>query len=264
MLLKRGDKGSDVIKLQEKLGVETVGVFGPKTEEAVKKFQSQNGKTPDGVVDDEIWSMIMKISYSLNINKLQGKIPDPIYIQLPEIISKFNINTPLRMAHFLSQCHHESSGFTRMKENLNYSASGLRKTFGKYFTNDDLAKAYERQPERIANRVYANRGGNGDEASRDGWKFRGRGCIQLTFYDNYLSFSNFIKDEEIMDNPDLVSDKYSLTSSAWFFIANKLDKKSDGGTSVNVIKDITRIINGGYNGLEERIKLFDYYYQILI
>lgn len=164
------------------------------------------------------------------------------------------LNTSNRIASFLAQCGHESAGFTILKENLNYSARALTTVFGKYFPNITIAEAYARKPEKIANRVYANRMGNGDEESGDGWKYRGRGLIQLTGKNNYQSFSYYISEPEIMNNPDLVSDKneFALLSATWFWTVNKLNQYADKED----IKGITRVINGGYNGLSERMNLY--------
>ena len=123
------------------------------------------------------------------INKLKGSIPDTILAQIPDTAKKFNITTPLRLAHFISQCSHESGGFKVMKENLNYSSDGLKKIFPKYFPGT-LSESYARQPEKIGSRVYANRMGNGDEKSKEGFKFSGKGYIQLTGKQNYTEFKN--------------------------------------------------------------------------
>ena len=116
----------------------------------------------------------------MNLDKLKGHVPDTVIAQIPDVMTKFEINTPLRLAHFLAQCGHESGGFKLTQENLNYGAKGLRGVFGKYFPTDQKALLYERKPEKIANLVYGGRMGNGPEASGDGFKFRGRGYIQLT------------------------------------------------------------------------------------
>jgi putative chitinase len=182
---------------------------------------------------------------------LKGNVPDVVYEQIPMVIEKFNINTPLRLVHFLAQCSHESGGFKITIENLNYSADGLKKIFGKYFPGD-LATQYARKPEKIASRVYGGRMGNGDESTKEGWIFRGRGYIQLTGKNNYKLFSTSIG-EDLISNPDLVATKYPLVSAAWFFDRNKLNSISDKGISDVVIKELTKRINGGFNGLEHRI-----------
>src|SRR6185436_3083892 len=152
----------------------------------------------------------------MDLNKLHGLVPGEVIEQLPGVQDKFGVNTPLRLAHFLGQCAHESGNFKFANENLNYRASALRAVFGKYFPTDELAAQYEHKPEKIANRVYANRIGNGDEASGDGFKFHGRGFIQLTGKENYSKFSVFVG-EDCIANPDLVASKYSLASAAFFF-----------------------------------------------
>lgn len=193
---------------------------------------------------------------------LKGKLPTPIWNELSLVIDKFEINTPLRMAHFLGQCAHESANFTKFTENLNYSAEGLMKTFKKYFPNLGIAKQYERNPEKIANYVYANRGGNGSESTGDGYKYRGRGAIQLTLKNNYRAFDVFVP-ENIIENPNLVSSKYALTSAAWFWSTNNLNKLADKGIENAHISAVTKVINGGQNGLSDRIDLTEKFYNIL-
>lgn len=197
----------------------------------------------------------------LSIDGLKTHIPDAVLDQIPECAEKFAINTSLRLAHFLAQCAHESAEFKAREENLNYSADGLKKIFPKYFP-DNLADSYARQPEKIASRVYGGRMGNGDEASKDGYKYRGRGYIQLTGKDNYSKFAQAVSDD-ILNNPDLVASKYPLFSAAWFWDAHSLNQLADEGASDDVVTKITRKVNGGYNGLEDRIELFKNYYSLL-
>ena len=130
----------------------------------------------------------------MDINKLKGHIPDAVIAQLPDTMAKFELNTPLRLAHFLAQAGHESGGFKLVTENLNYGAKGLLGIFPKYF-NTETAALYERKPEKIANIVYASRMGNGDKSTGDGWKFKGRGYIQLTGRSNYTEFSKAINED---------------------------------------------------------------------
>ena len=198
----------------------------------------------------------------LKLDKLRGHIPDAVIQMIPDTAAKFQINTPLRLAHFLAQCGHESAGFKATSENLNYSAKGLMSIFKKYFPTEALANAYQRKPEKIANKVYANRMSNGDEASGDGYKFRGRGYIQLTGKANYTAFGKSIG-EDILSNPDVVASKYALLSAAWFFSKNGLHKMADGGAGVDTVKAITKRVNGGYIGIEDRIKHFNEYYKLL-
>lgn len=159
--------------------------------------------------------------------------------------------TPARAAHFFAQTGHETGNFQKFSENLNYSADGLVKIFGKYFDTVS-AVTYARNPEKIANRVYANRMGNGDEASGDGWKFRGRGAIQLTGKENYQAFADTIGRPEIMDNPDLVATTYSFESAMFFFNKNKLWATCDFGPTDAAILALTKKINGGTHGLADR------------
>jgi putative chitinase len=183
-------------------------------------------------------------------------VPEKVLKDLPAVAKQFNINTPARMAHFMSQVAHESGNFRSTTENLNYSASGLRETFSKYFPNDAIAKQYERQPEKIANRVYANRIGNGSEASGDGWKYRGRGYIQLTGRANYAAFDSVVP-ENIIANPDLVAQKYPLLASAYFW--EKIGTNKNLIADTGSVEDVTRRVNGGLNGLQDRIKKYNTY-----
>lgn len=179
-----------------------------------------------------------------------------------ESLKRFEINSKLRLAHFLAQVSHESGNFNHKVENLNYSADGLMKIFPKYFPDKITALSFERNPEMIANRVYANRMGNGDEKSGDGWKFRGRGYIQLTGKDNYTKLGIFLQ-QGLLSEPDLVATKYALISAAWFFHVNGINKISDLGTSDAAITAVTKKVNGGVHGLAERIELFKKYYSEL-
>jgi putative chitinase len=198
----------------------------------------------------------------MNLDKLKGHIPDTVIAMLPDTIAKFELNTPLRLAHFLAQAGHESGGFKAVNENLNYGAKGLLGIFKKYFPTEAKAALYERKPEKIANLVYGGRMGNGDEATGDGYKFRGRGYIQLTGRDNYVAFSKAIN-EDLTMNPDLVATKYPLLSAAWFFHKNGLHKIADGGVTDAVVTSVTKRVNGGTIGLEDRIKHFKEYYSLL-
>ena len=279
MLLKLGSEGEDVKKLQMKLGVDPIGKFGPKTDAAVKAWQSANGLTPDGIVGDGTWGKMFSESVvsaptvitepapiksvgGLKLEALKGHIPDAVIKQIPDTAAKFEINTPLRLAHFLAQCGHESGGFRLTKENLNYSAKGLMGIFKKYFPTEALAKSYERQPAKIANKVYGGRMGNGPESSGEGAKFCGRGYIQLTGKDNYTAFGKAIN-EDIVSNPEKVASDYALLSAAWFFNKNGLHKMADGGATDQVVTSITKRVNGGTIGLPDRIKHFKEYYNLL-
>jgi putative chitinase len=277
MLLKKGDNNEQVKQLQVKLHLDPVGNFGPKTEEAVKIWQAAHGLTADGIVGDKTWAMIMgeeqhpqvqqqavvvSNSTGLKLDKLKGHIPDAVIAMIPAVAQKFQIDSALRLAHFLAQCGHESGGFRLTKENLNYSAKGLMGIFKKYFPTEALANQYARQPEKIANKVYGGRMGNGPESSGEGAKFCGRGYIQLTGKDNYTAFGKSIG-EDVCANPQVVAEKYALLSAAWFFNKNGLHKMADGGASDAVVTSITKRVNGGTIGLADRIKHFKEYYHLL-
>jgi len=275
MLLKKGDKNEQVRQLQVKLGIDPVGTFGPKTEEAVKKYQAANGLVADGIVGDATWNKIMGSAptapatpavvvpaSSFKLDKLKGHIPDAVLVQIPDTAAKFNITNPLRLAHFLAQCGHESGGWKATSENLNYSSKGLMGIFKKYFPTLALAEQYARKPIAIASRVYGGRMGNGAEATQDGFKFRGRGYIQLTGKDNYSAFDKFVP-EEILANPDLVATKYPLMSAAWFFNKNGLWSICDKGADQGTVTAVTKRVNGGTIGLPDRIKHFNEYYNLL-
>lgn len=196
------------------------------------------------------------------IDKLNGKLPQAVLNELPLVMEKFGISNPIRLSHFLSQVAHESGNFKFVNENLNYGAKGLMSIFKKYFPTEALAKSFERKPEKIANKVYGSRMGNGNEASGEGYKFRGRGYIQLTGKDNYKAFSDFIG-EDCVANPDLVATKYPLTSAAFFFHKNKLWDICDKGHSHEIVTAVTKRVNGGIIGLDDRIKHFEEYNNLL-
>jgi putative chitinase len=238
MLLKLGSKGDDVKKLQEKLGLTADGSFGNLTEQAVKKWQSKNGLTADGIVGEKTWEKLFKIytdlvipDNDLKLEKLKGIVPDKFLLEIPETAKKFNITTTLRLTHFLSQCAHESGGFKWVVE----LASG---------------KAYEGRKDL------------GNIHPGDGVKFKGRGLIQCTGRLNYEKFSKFIG-EDCVTNPNLVSDKYPLASAAFFFNSNKLWSICDLGSTDEVVKKLTKRVNGGFNGLNDRQKWFDKFWSIL-
>lgn len=195
------------------------------------------------------------------LETLKGHIPDSVVSQIPDTAVKFNITTPLRLSHFLAQCGHESGGFKALVENLNYGSKGLLGTFPKYF-NLTTATQYERKPEMIASKVYGGRMGNGPESTKDGYKFRGRGYIQLTGKDNYTAFDKFVT-ENIIESPDLVATKYPLMSAAWFFDKNGLWAVCDKGATTEVVTSVTKRVNGGVIGLVDRIKHFNEYYALL-
>ena len=239
MLLKLGSTGNDVRLLQEKLGLKSDGNFGPNTEKSVKEWQKKNGLTSDGVVGDNTWNKLFGntqpvISSDLKLEKLKGIIPDGVIKQIPDTASKFNITTNLRLAHFLSQCAHESGNFKYTKE----------------LGDDAYFKKYE------------GRKTLGNTQPGDGIKFKGRGFIQLTGRVNYEKFSKFCG-EDCVTNPDLVSTKYPMMSAAYFFDKNKLWSICDGGSDDETVKLLTKRINGGYNGLEDRQKKFVKFWDLL-
>jgi putative chitinase len=198
----------------------------------------------------------------MDINRLINIIPSTVLNQIPQVMEKFQINTQLRLCHFLAQCAHESWNFTATTENLNYGPVALLKTFGKYF-NETNVEAYARKPEKIANLVYGNRMGNGPESSGDGFKYRGRGYIQLTGKINYQAFDKIVA-EDILAKPELVATKYPLLSAAWFWNSRNLNVLADKGTTDADVTAITKKVNGGTHGLVDRIAKFNKFYSKLI
>jgi putative chitinase len=296
-VLKQGSSGPDVQDLQQKLkdlGFDPNGVdgnFGPGTVKAVRTFQQSQGLTADGVAGPATLAALqtaaaadaMKnmggdavsggavsasgaaaapaVDAGLNLAGLAGKVPDAVIAQIPDTAARFGITTNLRLAHFLAQCALESMNFTAVVENLNYSAQRLVQVFPKYFKNVDV-NAYARNPQKIGSRVYANRMGNGDEASGDGFKYRGRGYIQLTGRNNYQAFSGFIGDDCVA-NPDLVATTHPLASAAFFFNSNNIWAICDQGSSDATVTSVTKRVNGGTHGLAERIQNFKKFNQAL-
>lgn len=204
----------------------------------------------------------------MNLTRLENRLPSNVLEELPSVIEKFEINTKDRLANFLAQTAHESGNFRFTEENLNYSSKALIAVFGKYFTLD-LAEEYHRKPINIASRIYANRMGNGDEISQEGWKYRGRGFIQLTGKKNYILFNNFVP-EDVVTNPDIVSDEYPLLSAGWFWFVNDLNTLADLcehykalDSKHMIVKRITRRVNGGYHGLQDRTQYFNEFYSLI-
>lgn len=197
----------------------------------------------------------------MDLSKLKGHVPDSVIADIPMIMEKYGIDTALKLAHFLGQAGHESGNFKVVNENLNYSGDRLKVIFPKYFKDKDVT-AYNRNPEKIANVVYASRMGNGAEATGEGYKFRGRGYIQLTGKDNYKAFGASIG-EDLTSNPDLVSTKYALASAAWFFSKNGLCAIAEKGIGDDIITQITKRVNGGTIGLADRIKHTKEFYNLL-
>ena len=279
MILKKGSKGEDVKKLQAKLGLSADGIFGAGTEAKLKEWQMKNGLAADGIAGPATLTKLGVIGGTttpkqvvkedviipkggpIDLSRLKGHVPDAVITQIPTVMEKFQINTPLRLAHFLAQCGHESGNFRAVQENLNYSADGLKRIFPKYFPGN-LAESYARNPEKIASKVYGGRMGNGDESTKEGFKFRGRGYIQLTGKANYTAFAKAIG-EDTVSNPDLVATKYPLASAAWFFSKNGLNSIADRGADTATVTAVTKRVNGGTIGLADRIKHFNEYYKLL-
>jgi putative chitinase len=289
-VLKQGSTGPNVRKLQQQLknlGFDPNGVdgnFGPGMRAAVIAFQQSQKLQADGKVGPATLAALQSASQptgtpsdagsagsatvesttpasNLNLSGLAGKVPAGVIAQIPAAAVEFGITSNLRLAHFLSQCALESTGFTATVENLNYSGQRLLQVFPKYFKNVDV-NAYARNPKKIGSRVYANRMGNGDEASGDGFKFRGRGYIQLTGKNNYTSFSRFVG-EDCVANPDLVATKYPLASAAFFFNSNNIWAICDRGADDATVTKVTRAVNGGTHGLAERLQNFKKFRQAL-
>lgn len=199
----------------------------------------------------------------MNTASLASKLPAAASKYMLEVVDRYKITSPLRLAHFMAQIAHESGDFKFLVENLNYSADALLRVFPKYFRDRATANRYARNPEMIGNRVYGGRMGNGDEASRDGFRFRGRGYLQLTGKNNYKAFSDFIK-EDCVANPELVSTKYPMDSAIWFFDQNKLWDICDRGDGDDVVTLVRRRVNGGTIGLQDVIKKFNTYHSLLV
>ena len=206
--------------------------------------------------------VIVPVSGLKKLENLKGHVPDSVISQI-DTLGKFNLNSQLKLAHFLAQAAHESNRFTSVYENLNYSAEALMKVFTKYFPDIKSANSYARQPEKIGSRVYANRMGNGDEASKDGFLYRGRGYLQTTGKSNYDNFSKFIG-EDCVANPDLIATKYPLASAAFFFNSNNLWAICDKGSDDATVTAVTKAVNGGTIGLSERLKNFKEFWALLI
>jgi putative chitinase len=197
------------------------------------------------------------------LNKLHNKIPIQVLNELGDVMKQFNITNSFRLTHFLAQVAHESGNFRFVRENLNYSTEGLLKVFPKYFDRN-TAPLYARKPEQIANIVYESRMGNGNRNTGDGWRFRGRGYLQLTGRTNYKAFSDHIGDVNIMINPDLIATKYPLTSAGWFFEKNKLWAICDQGVDLATIRRVSQRVNGGFHGIADRVSKTNVLFNILV
>lgn len=204
--------------------------------------------------------------FNFTLDQLRQLIPNAAggvqawYDGLTDALPQYEIVTPERVAAFIAQCAHESGGFRMMEENLNYKAATLTKLWPKRYPAG-VAEQYAGKPQAIANKSYGGRMGNGDEASGDGWKYRGRGILQLTGKDNYRACSKYLfSDDTLLDNPDILLDAYYATHSAcWFWNANKLNQYADNGDFLTM----TKRINGGTIGLDDRIKHFKHALEVL-
>lgn len=197
----------------------------------------------------------------MNFDVLKGHVHDKVLVELREKALLFGLTSNLRLAHFLAQVSHESGGFLKTEENLNYSEKRLLEVFPKYF-NESNSIYYANKPEKIGSRVYASRMGNRDEKSGDGYWFRGRGYLQLTGANNYVAFGKTVN-ENLVKFPDLVSAKYPLTSALYFFNVNKLWSICDEGLSEATVTKLTKRINGGTIGLKHRLAEFNKFAKIL-
>lgn len=281
--LRRGTRGDAVVALQQAVGATPAdGLFGPTTEARLRQFQRLNGLVPDGIAGPATWQAIddpapvaeaaaggatAAAPGSTNgggaglvtLEMLQAvapRTPQAVLAGLAAPMSvacaRFGIDTPVRLAAFLSQCAHESGGFLKREEDLSYRAERLMKVWPKRFPNIGLARQYARMPEKLANNVYASRMGNGDPASGDGWRFRGRGFKQLTGRNNYTAFADAIG-RPLSEMPDYIAtDEGGCMSAGWFWSSNKLNRFADARD----IRTLTERINGGLLGLPERTALF--------
>jgi putative chitinase len=241
MLLKKGSSGEDVKKLQAKLGLTQDGVFGSVTESKVKEWQTQNGLTSDGIVGTATWSKMFGVNdqitdavtqvAGLSLDKLVGKVPQGVLDELAKIATQFGITNNLRLAHFLAQCAHESG-------------------------------AWKYKLEIASGQAYEGRKDLGNTQKGDGVRFKGRGYIQLTGRANYGVFSQFIG-EDCVAQPDLVATKYPLASAAFFFNRNKLWSICDQGATDEVVTKVSKRVNGGTNGLADRLAKFKTYHGLL-
>lgn len=231
----------------------------------IKNFFQSSSKQESNKTAEPIINQPLEIFMIITKSQLQRILPtnkeiDEWHQLINDLCPKYGINTPKRLAAFLSQCGHESADFRVLSENLNYSAESLMKVFAKYF-RDVPASSYHRKPEKIANRVYSNRMGNGSEQSGDGWRYRGRGAIQVTGKSNYKECSQYLfNDERLVDNPDYLTTKEgALLSALWYWNSRNLNREADAGD----VSSATRKINGGFHGLEDRLRRYNMALSIL-
>jgi predicted chitinase len=262
MILKRGSTGPDVRTLQAQLAKHGYyrnaidGDFGPMTEAAVRVFQSVHRLAIDGVAGPitraalgmERQQLIVNTEHLVAMGATREnaeKHIDSMRLLMPQ----HGIDTPNRVHHFLAQIFHESGNLRNTRENMNYSAARLLQIFPRHFTQAQ-AREYQGDPERIANRAYAGRNGNGPETSGDGWRYRGRGLIQLTGRRNYYHFAQWVQ-EDVIAHPERVAGPLAVDAAVWYWVANGLNELADQDD----IRIVTRVINGGYHGIEDRRRL---------
>jgi putative chitinase len=269
-----------LIAFQQSKGLQADGIAGPATIAALQLDGSganaNSGATADSALggataapgDDAAANagspspVTSNTAGALNLGGVTGQVPADVIAQIPETALKFGITTNLRLAHFLAQCKLESTGFTATVENLNYRAARLMQVFPKYFRGVDPA-GYANNPAKIANRVYADRMGNSNEASGDGFKFRGRGYIQLTGKNNYAKFSEFVG-EDCVANPDLVATKFPLASAAFYFSSNNIWAICDRGASDATVTQVSTAVNGKPpHAVPERLQNFKLFMRAL-
>lgn len=276
VLIKVGQKNnkSQVRRLQVVLNTIPTGEYDSHTEELVKHWQESNKLKVDGIVGNITWDKLVIpyekyltdqvsiSSFPLDISGLKYQVPYMVYKDIPLLVNYFRLSSPQQLALFLGQCAHESGNFTITEENLNYSAEGLIKTFPRKFGSIAHAEQYEHQPEKIANYVYASINGNENEASGDGWKYRGRGYIQLTGRYNYDVIGKRIA-VDLLHHPELVEGQYALLTSGQFFDMRSLwDINPSKITDADIVK-VTKKVNPGLLGLQERIKYTNHFSQLL-
>lgn len=263
-IIKYNDNSIKVMLLQRALRVTITGVFALETARAVTAFQTKSKLVADGIVGPKTLAVMFPsglpefvqkpelVCGDVNLNLLSLSIPPAILTETVAAFNKLKVPiTKLNVAHLLGQVQHESANFTRGRENMNYSASRLLQIFPSTVTNSTIAKRLANKPEDIANWVYANRLGNGDVASGDGWRFRGAGAIQLTGRDNFKEMAKDINDQFILVDTDLLTKQYRMLAAVWFFTQNKIWNKCKGITSADT-EAVTKIINPSMQKLTER------------
>lgn len=265
MNLKTGDTGSNVLQLQRYLKVQPVtGYYGTITMAAVKTWQAHNKFPQTGNVSDLMWeAMFPSTRKRLDLNKLKGIIPDKVIAQLTKALPRIKNPSILVMSHFIAQCMVESMNFTKTRENLNYSEEGLYETFNKYFPTLSMAELYAHQPEKIANRVYANRMGNGSPESGDGWKFRAAGYIGTTGRTNFYRLSKYLA-VDVISNPELVATAYPLEAALFYFTDANIWPVCEEGSSISTTTKVRKLVNGGTIGLDDAIAYFNKVYITLL